>query len=180
MALKRKIDIWSLKTPCTNWRSHYSEWLKCLSIMQSAQFFSSWFPWKSMDPLTFDSDLMFALIIFQLYGQKWEETASEIENHFPLYQPSSICLLTNISRKDLPLLFNHSSSSSFVIVKKNIQIQCSQFFRGRFSFWFFCLLFIYRVSQNESSSLNFEGDVRGLDFWQKSGLPPNSFGIVLG
>ena len=146
MVSKRKIDIWSLKTPCTNWRSHYSEWLKCLSIMQSAQFLSSWFPWKSMDPLTFDSDLMFALIIFQLYGQKWEEAVSEIENHLPLYQPFSICLLTDISRKDLPLLFNHSSSSSLVINNKNIQIQCSQFFRGRFSFRFFCLLFIYRVS----------------------------------
>ena len=163
MVLKRKIDIWSLKTPWTNWRSHYSEWLKCLSIMQSAQFFSSWFPWKSMDPLTFDSDLMFALIIFQLYDQKWEETASQIENHLPLYQYFSFCLLTDISRKDLPLLFNHSSSSSFVIVKKDFQIQCSQFFRGRFSFWFFCLLFIYRVSQNENTSLNFEGNVGGLD-----------------
>ena len=118
MFFKRKIDIWSLKTPCTNWRSHYSEWLKCLSIMQSAQFLSSWFPWKSMDPLTFDSDLMFALIIFQLYGQKWEETASEIENHLPLCQPFSICLLTDITRNDLPLLFNHSSSLSLAIVKK--------------------------------------------------------------
>ena len=123
---------------------------------------------------------MFALIIFQLYGQKWEETASQIENHLPLYQPFSICLLTDISRKDLPLLFNHSSSSSFVIVKKDFQIQCSQFFRGRFSFWFFCLLFIYRVAQNENASLNFEGEGWGLDFWQKPGLPPNSVGIVLG
>ena len=86
--------------------------------MQFAQFLSSWFPWKSMDPLTFDSDLMFEHIIFQLYGQTWEETAFEIENHLPLYQPFFICLLTDISRKDLPLLFNHSSSSSLVIVEK--------------------------------------------------------------
>ena len=86
--------------------------------MQSAQFLSSWFPWKSMDPLTFNNSyLIFALIIFQLYGQKWEEAVSEIENHLPLYQPFSICLLTDISRKDLPLLFNHSSSLSLVIIK---------------------------------------------------------------
>ena len=179
MFFKRKIDIWSLKTPCTNWRSHYSEWLKCLSIMQSAQFLSSWFPWKSMDPLTFDSDLMFALIIFQLYGQKWEEAASEIENHLPLYQPFSICLLTDISRNDLPLLFNHSSSLSLVIVKK----------MSRFN----VLSFSEAVSHFDSSFACFSSTgcpKMKVPYWILrttfgdwslfSGLPPNSVGIVLG
>ena len=132
-----------------------------------------------MDPLTFDSDLMFALIIFQLYGQKWEETASEIENHLPLYQPFSICLLTDITRNDLPLLFNHSSSLSLVIVKK----------MSRFN----VLSFSEAVSHFDSSFACFSSTgcpKMKVPYWILrttfgdwslfSGLPPNSIGIVLG